>query len=176
MHKAIFWDSNGILNELLPFRPADGEFWVSAQRMADFKMIPEAIEVLPKVKLAGFYNLVHTNQPDIARGKMTWDELNKMNDFQKQQIPSIDATYVCPHDNKDNCDCRKPKPGLILQGAKEFNIDLSKSFVVGDSNSDIGAAKAAGVKSIFLRTSYNQDVSGADFEIKNLTEILDIIK
>lgn len=175
MNKAIFWDSNGVLNKLLPFRPADGEVWVAPQRFEDFKIIPEAIEVLPKVKALGFYNLVHTNQPDIARKKMTWEVLNKMNNFQKQQIPSIDAIYVCPHDNMDNCDCRKPKPGLIFQGAREYNIDLAKSFVVGDSNTDMQAARNAGVRAILLRTEYNREAKDFDFEIKTLGEIIEII-
>lgn len=175
MSKAIFWDSNGILNKLLPFRESDGEAWVSPQRFEDFKIVPDAIAVLSKVKQLGYFNLVHTNQPDIARKKMTWEALNKMNDFQKLQISSIDAIYVCPHDKQDSCECRKPKPGLILKAAKDYNIDLSQSFVVGDSTTDMQAAFNAGVNSILLRTEYNQQAKEFDFEIKSLQEIFQYV-
>ena len=80
--------------------------------------------------MRGWLNIVHTNQPDVARKKMSWEELMRMNDFLKTNIPAIDAIYVCPHDKADNCNCRKPKPGLLLDAAKDYHLDLAECYTV----------------------------------------------
>lgn len=173
--KAIFWDRDGVINHTVPKR-ADGEKNVSPQKFEDFKLVEGAREVLQAVRLLGFYNIIATNQPDIARSKMSWEELNRMNDFLKTNIPTIEAIYVCPHDRTDNCNCRKPKPGLLLDATKDFNLDLTKCYMVGDSQSDMDAAKNAGVKTILIKTHYNSKVVNYDFAFNNLLEILDFLK
>ena len=175
MNKAVFWDRDGIINPVVEERE-DGVKNASPQRFEDFKLVDGAFELLNQVKAKGFLNIIVTNQPDIARNKMSWGELNKMHDFLKQGIPVIDAIYVCPHDINDNCNCRKPKPGLLLDAAKDYNINLAECYVVGDSQKDLDAAKAVGVKSILLRTDYNSEVKNADFEVKSLQEITKIRK
>lgn len=172
--KAIFWDRDGVLNHVL-FERADGEKNVSPQKFEDFKLVEGVAEVLAIVKEKGYMNIIATKQPDIARNKMAWEELNKMHDFLKTEVPTLDAIYVCPHDKQDNCHCRKPKPGLLLDAAKDYHLNLLECFMVGDSQSDIDAAHNAGTKSIVLRTSYNQEITNANFEIKNIREILEII-
>jgi len=173
--KAIFWDRDGVLNHTLPQRD-DGEKNVAPQKFEDFKLVKGVREVLQAVRLLGFLNIVVTNQPDITRSKMSWEELNRMNDFLKANIPTIEAIYVCPHDRTDNCNCRKPKPGLLLDAVKDFNLDLAKSFMVGDSQSDMDAGKSAGAKTILIKTHYNSKVVNYDFAFNNLFEILDFLK
>jgi D-glycero-D-manno-heptose 1,7-bisphosphate phosphatase len=171
--KAIFWDRDGVLNHVLPERE-DGEKNVSPQKFEDFKLVEGVAEVLAKTHALGFLNIIVTNQPDISRSKMSWEELNRMHDFLKAEVPTIEAIYVCPHDSKDICNCRKPKPGLLLDAAKDFKLNLASCFMVGDTQKDIDAAKAAGVKSILLNTNYNQDVTGYDAAVSSLKDIPEI--
>ena len=113
-----------------------------------------------------------TNQPVIARGEVSWDELNKihrkMQTLLGQEGAYIDGIYVCPHhpdkgfegerpEYKFDCECRKPKPGLLLQAAKDFNIDLSQSYMIGDSERDVEAGKSAGcLNSILIETNMEE--------------------
>jgi len=173
--KAIFWDRDGVLNHTLPQRD-DGEKNVAPQKFEDFKLVEGIKEVLQEVRLLDFFNIVVTNQPDITRNKMSWEELNRMNDFLKAGIPTIEAVYVCPHDRTDNCNCRKPKPGLLLDAAKDFNLDLTKCYMVGDSQSDIDAGKTAGVKTILIKANYNSKVINFDFTINKISEIISLLK
>lgn len=175
MNKAIFWDRDGVLNQVLAVRH-DGVKNASPNLLEHFQLVEGASEVLLKVKLKGFLNIIITNQPDIARSKMSWEELNKMHDFLKQRVTAVDAIYVCPHDNQHNCMCRKPKPGLLLDAAKDYKLNLSYCFMVGDRQKDIDAAHSAGVKSVLLKTSYNTEVKNAEFEIKNLNQLVKILK
>jgi len=175
MNKAIFWDRDGVLNHVVAHRD-DGEKNVSPQKFEDFVLVDHVAETLKQTKLKGYLNIIATKQPDIARSKMSWDELNKMHDFLKEHAPTIDAIYVCPHDSKDNCNCRKPKPGLLLDAAKDYHLNLAECYMVGDSQSDIDAAKNAGpVKSILVKAHYNAEVENFDYEIQKLPEIIEII-
>jgi len=173
LKKAIFWDRDGVLGALVPLR-SDGEKNVSPQKAEDFNIIPEAIAAVKGAKEKGYLNIVITNQPDIARGKMSEAELQKMHDLLQKEIPTIDAIYVCLHDDPDNCDCRKPKPGLILEAGKDFGIDYQQSYVVGDSIKDIEAGKQAGCKTIFL--TKDSTLIDCNFMINDLKEIDQIIK
>jgi histidinol-phosphate phosphatase family protein len=175
MNRAVFWDRDGVLNHVMANRP-DGEKNASPQKFEHFKLIDGIGEILNAIKEKGYLNIIATKQPDIARNKMSWEELNRMHDFLKQEAPAIDAIYVCPHDDKDNCNCRKPKPGLLLDAQKDYNLDLSKCYMVGDSQSDVEAGQNAGVKTILLKTNYNKEVLAFDYAIKGLEGILKIIK
>lgn len=173
-NRAIFWDRDGVLVQLLADRQ-DGLKNVGPQKFDDFKVMEGAREVLKQIKAKGFLNIMATNQPDIARNKLSWEELNRMHDFLKTNVPALDAIYVCPHHDQDACHCRKPKSGLLLDAAKDYHLDLNKCFMVGDAQKDIDAAKNAGVKSILFSTHYNQGVWGYDFAIQNLAEIVQIV-
>ena len=96
-----------------------------------------------------------TNQPDVARGKVTKDEVEKINASILSQL-SIDEIFTCYHDNQDQCECRKPKPGAFISLSQKYNIDLSKSIMVGDRAKDIEAAKNANCPSVFIDYGYNE--------------------
>ena len=126
-----------------------------------FELIEGAAEAIKTINKSGYLAIVITNQPVIARGDCTFEELQTVHDKMETELGKVgafvDAIYVCPHhtdkgfegerpEYKCNCNCRKPKPGLLLQAAKDFNIDLSESYMIGDSLRDVEAGDNAGVK------------------------------
>lgn len=148
----------------------------SPWKLEEFEILPDVKEYLEASKKMGFLNIVFTNQPDISRGFLKIEDLEKMHKIISETLP-IDEIKFCPHDNQDNCSCRKPKPGLILEAVKKWSIDLKKSYVIGDGWKDIGAGKAAGCKTFLLRREYNKDYQeDYDFEVDNLKKTVEIIK
>jgi len=162
-HKpAVFFDRDGVLNY-------DRGYVHTAQ---EFKWVPGAIEAVKKVNDAGYLAIVITNQAGIARGYYTEKDFLKFSEWINEELrrhgAHIDATYYCPHHPTDGlgiynveCDCRKPKPGMLLRAIKDWDIDVSRSVFFGDNISDIEAAEAAGVKGalvkegeIFAQVSY----------------------
>lgn len=157
--KAIFLDRDGTINKMVGF----------ITRPEQFELIPGVAEAIKKMNKAGYLVIVVTNQPVIARGECSFEELQIIHDKMETELGKkgafVDAIYVCPHhtdkgfngerlEYKCNCDCRKPKPGLLLQAAKDFNIDLSESYMIGDSERDVEAGKNAGIKkSILIETN-----------------------
>ena len=126
-----------------------------------FELIPGVAEAIKKINKSGYLAIVVTNQPVIARGDCTWEELqeihNKMETELGKEGAFVDAIYICPHhkdkgfegerpEYKFECDCRKPKPGLLNNAAADYNIDLSQSIMIGDSERDVEAGKEAGCK------------------------------
>lgn len=170
MNKAIFWDRDGVINEVV-YRNGVHE---SPRSFSEFKLRPDIDEAIQKARELGFLNIVITNQPDIARGKLNKEALDKMHQFLKESLP-IDDIFVCIHDNDDNCACRKPKPGLILEAARKWDIDVHKSFVVGDTGRDTDAAAAAGCPSILLDAPYNKEIT-SNFKVGSLDEIFNLVK
>ncbi|MBI5051063.1 MAG: HAD family hydrolase, partial [Nitrospirae bacterium] len=143
--KAIFLDRDGVINKVLlndgkPFSP---------RRFEEFVLIPDIEISLNSFRSMGFLNIIVTNQPDIARGLIEMQELNKMHNLLMEKL-AIDDIIVCPHDDADDCRCRKPKAGMLLDGSKKWNIDIKKSFLIGDTWKDIEAGKSAGCKSILI--------------------------
>lgn len=170
--RAIFLDRDGVINKVI-FR---GEKVSSPWKLEEFEFLPEIKETLEKFKEMGFLNIVVSNQPDVKRGFLQIEELERMNQVLKENLP-IEEIRICPHDDNDNCSCRKPKPGLILEAAKKYGIDLSQSFLIGDGWKDVEAGRAAGCKVILIKTDYNQNIQkGCDFVVNNLKEALNIIK
>lgn len=157
--KAIFLDRDGTINKYVGF----------LRNIDEFELIDGVSEAIKRINQSGFLAIVVTNQPVIARGEVTWDELNeihkKMETLLGKAGAYIDGLYICPHhpdkgfkgevpEYKVDCNCRKPKPGMLIQAAKDFNIDLSQSYMIGDSNRDIEAGNSAGCKeSIILETN-----------------------
>ncbi len=153
--KAIFLDRDGTINKYVGFlRNSD-----------DFELIEGVSEAIKIINESGYLAIVVTNQPVIARGEVTWDELHeihkKMETLLGKDGAYIDGMYICPHhpdrgfegerpEYKFDCNCRKPKPGLLLQAAKDFNIDLNESYMLGDSERDVEAGKHAGCKDSFI--------------------------
>ncbi len=145
-NKAIFLDRDGVLNK------NRDDYVKSIKELEIFSNIGE--EIL-KLKMKGFLIIVITNQSVINRKIITIKELEEIHStiqkFLMKSKTSIDKFYFCPHRPDENCDCRKPKPGLILQAINEFSIDASKSWMVGDSKTDIQAGEKAGCKTILLK-------------------------
>jgi D-glycero-D-manno-heptose 1,7-bisphosphate phosphatase len=153
--RAVFLDRDGTLNHLVP-RP-DGS-WASPRSLSEFKLVAGAARQVERLRKAGFMAILATNQPDVARGFLPSHVLETMHDALRQEVP-LDGIMVCPHDDADDCPCRKPKPGMLIQAAERWELELSLSFMVGDSWKDMEAARAAGVKDILINAPYNQEVT-----------------
>ncbi|MCV0400959.1 MAG: HAD family hydrolase [Nitrosopumilus sp.] len=145
-NKAIFLDRDGVLNK-------KREDYVKS--IKELEIFPNIQKVILELKKRGFLIIVITNQSVINRGIITIKELEKIHltiqKYLEEEKTKIDKFYFCPHRPNENCDCRKPKPGLILEAINEFSIDASKSWMIGDSITDIQAGKKAGCKTIFLK-------------------------
>ena len=169
--KAVFLDRDGTINKYVGF----------LRNINDFELIDGVAEAIKKINASGYLAVVVTNQPVIARGEVTFQELeeihNKMETELGLQGAYLDAIYYCPHhphkgyegevpELKIECDCRKPKPGMLLKAASDYNIDLSQSYMIGDGENDIKAGLAAGCKTILVngdRTdAKNEDFGQAD--------------
>ncbi len=169
MNKAIFLDRDGVINKVIikdnkPFSPRTFE---------EFKLFSDILNPLKYLKKAGFLIFIITNQPDIARGLMKESELNKMHETIKNTLP-IDEIVVCPHDDADNCNCRKPKPGMLFYLAEKWKVNLKKSYLIGDTWKDMEAGKTADCITILIDTVYNQDVK-CDYRVKDLNEAIKFI-
>jgi D-glycero-D-manno-heptose 1,7-bisphosphate phosphatase len=169
LKRAIFLDRDGVINRVIM---KEGKPY-SPRKLSDFRLTDGIRDVLIRLKEDGFLLLVVTNQPDISRGLIRWDELNVIHDLIRSELP-VDDIIVCPHDNDDGCDCRKPKPGMIVDSARKWGIDIGGSFLIGDTWKDMGAGEKAGCTTILLDAPYNQDVN-SNHRIKNISEALKII-
>ena len=163
--KAVFLDRDGTINKYAGF----------LRNVDEFELIPGVSEAIRKINNSSYLAIVVTNQPVIARGEVTVPELqlihNKMETLLGAEGAYLDAIYYCPHhphkgyegeipELKIDCDCRKPKPGMLLKAAKDFNIDLSNSWMIGDGENDIKAGKAAGCKTALIgEGEYGQDMA-----------------
>lgn len=156
--KAVFLDRDGVINKYVGF----------LRNIDDFELLDGVSKAIRKINESGYLAIVVTNQPVIARGEVSFAELteihNKMETLLGEDGAYLDAIYFCPHhpdkgfdgeipELKFDCDCRKPKPGMLIKAAKKFNIDLTKSWMVGDSDSDIMAGKNAGCSTVLIGES-----------------------
>jgi D-glycero-D-manno-heptose 1,7-bisphosphate phosphatase len=171
--RAVFFDRDGVLNQAVvvdgrPRPPADAGSLV---------LTPGAASLLSDLKEMGFFLICVTNQPDVARGARTLDNVQAMNDKVKFEL-ALDDLFVCLHDGPDNCACRKPKPGLLLAAADKWNLDLPGSWLVGDRAGDVGAGRAAGCRTVFLDLGYAEPgpEPPADFACRSLPEAVGVIK
>lgn len=147
----MFLDRDGVLNGAIvrdgrPYGPAS---------LSEMTVLPGVDDACRLLKRAGYLLIVATNQPDVARGKTTSAEVNAINDVLKARL-GLDEICVCPHDDADGCHCRKPKPGLLLDAARRWNIDLAHSFMVGDRWRDVEAGRAAGCRTVFIDYGYSE--------------------
>jgi len=161
---AVFLDRDGVINQAII---RDGKAFSPCTR-EEFIMVTDAAESISTLKNSGFKVIVVTNQPDIARGKLAQDDLDWMTDKIRKET-KIDDIIICPHDDGDGCDCRKPLPGMILLSAKKWGIDLKNSYMIGDGWKDIQAGRQAGCKCILIDTVYNKDVD-CEWRVKTLAQ------
>jgi D-glycero-D-manno-heptose 1,7-bisphosphate phosphatase len=168
MQFAVFLDRDGVINQAIirdckPYPPASLE---------DVVFFPGTFEAIQSLRSSGYIVIVVTNQPDVARGAQSKEVVESIHGIIRQQL-QVDDIKVCYHTDEDDCQCRKPKPGMILNAAREYNIDLTKSYMIGDRWRDIEAGKAAGCKTILVRPeiSYNEpQAEGADAVVDSLYE------
>ena len=171
MNRAIFLDRDGVINKAhikngKPFSPS------SPTELEIFDDIQLCISKLKKI---GFVIAVLTNQPDIARGRISLKMVETIHDIIKDKT-TISHFFICPHDDLDFCNCRKPKIGLLLQAALDLDIDLKQSFMIGDRWKDIQAGQNAGCRCFFINNDYSEEKPKLPYiEIKSLTEATNLI-
>lgn len=170
--RAVFLDRDGVINEAFirdgrPYPPATA---------ADLKLTAGVQQALSGLRELGFLLFVVTNQPDVARGTQTRDAVNQIHDRLKKSLP-IREFFVCFHDDSDNCVCRKPRAGLILEAAAKHGLDLEKSYLIGDRWRDIDAGWSAGCKTVLIDYGYQErsPVHAPDKSVANLTQAVDWI-
>lgn len=147
----MFLDRDGVLNRA----PIRGGRPLSPSRLEDVELLPGVPEACARLHDGGFGLIVVTNQPEVARGGLSRDAVEAIHEFLRGRLP-LDDVRVCHHDDGDGCDCRKPKPGLLLAAADAWDIDLGRSFMVGDRWRDIEAGRRAGCKTVFIDYGYDE--------------------
>ena len=170
MNKAIFFDRDGVLIEA----PTRNRKPKSIDKHSDIKFIAD-VELILRLKQLGYYLIVVTNQPDISRKLISYDFVENVNSQIKKKY-FLDRFYVCPHSELDNCQCRKPKNGLILEAKKDYNLDLSNCFMIGDRWKDIDAAEISGCKSIFIDRKYKEEKPSRQItQVNSFKKAVDVI-
>jgi D-glycero-D-manno-heptose 1,7-bisphosphate phosphatase len=166
MKRAVFLDRDGVLNKAYV---RDGKPY-SPDTVEEMIIVPDAREALERLRRHGFRLIVATNQPDIARGRLTRAQVDAMNGYLADRLP-LDEIEMCPHDDADHCDCRKPKPGLLLRVAEREGIALSQSFMVGDRYRDIEAGHSAGCRTVLVGDGYGETFKAQpDATVSTLSE------
>lgn len=177
--KAVFLDRDGTINRYVGF----------LRRLDQFELLPGAAEAIRRINASGYLAIVVTNQPVIARGEVTRDELelihHKMETLLGLEGAYVDAVCYCPHhphkgyegevaDLKIDCDCRKPKPGMIVRAAEKYHINLEESFMVGDGENDVKAGISAGCKTVLIQDDL--DGSGRYGQTDTVRSLLEFVK
>tara|TARA_B100001964_G_scaffold156831_1_gene172280 strand:- start:724 stop:1245 length:522 start_codon:yes stop_codon:yes gene_type:complete len=168
--KAVFFDRDGVLNELIS---RNGGFY-SPRSVEDFQLVPEAEDVINTIKSEGYLCIAVSNQPDVSRGYLERSELDRMSQVLFSTL-DLDDVFYCLHDDSDNCNCRKPAPGLMLQAKEKWNLELACSLMVGDTEKDLEAAERAGVNFFLLDCIYNRSVQ-TEKRIASLRDIIDFLE
>ena len=151
MKKVLFLDRDGVICRAMP----RGEYLTSLDQ---WELMPGIVELLEAARQAGYLAVVVTNQSAVNRGLLKTETLTEIHDYMKNQLRDpFTAIYQCPHVDQDMCECRKPKPGMMLQAAQDLGVNLAESLIVGDSHKDVLAGRAAGVGlTVFLRNEHNE--------------------
>jgi D-glycero-D-manno-heptose 1,7-bisphosphate phosphatase len=168
---AVFLDRDGVINRIqlrdgVPRPPASVE---------DLEVLPGVAEALSALRAAGFALVVVTNQPDVARGSTTRESVAEIHDRITREL-CVDAILTCFHDDGDDCACRKPRPGLLLRAARELDLDVSSSFMVGDRWRDLEAGARAGCRTFYIDAGYEEPTPAAyDYRVASLHEAAGIV-
>jgi D-glycero-D-manno-heptose 1,7-bisphosphate phosphatase len=169
---AVFLDRDGVLNRSLL---RDGRP-VAPRSLRDFRLLPGVGRAVASLREAGYLIVVVTNQPDIGNGLVDWPTVTAMHERLRDRLRP-DALEVCPHRQDEQCSCRKPSPGMLLEAARRLTIDLQRSYMVGDRWSDIEAGRAAGCYTILINRHYKLErFSRPDSMVRSLTEAADLIR
>jgi D-glycero-D-manno-heptose 1,7-bisphosphate phosphatase len=163
---AVFLDRDGVINANIERNGKP----VAPVALDQFRLLPGVEEAVSRLKAAGYLVIVATNQPDVSTGLTPQSVVEAMHAEIRQRMP-IDEIKVCYHTDKDQCTCRKPKPGLLLEAAAQYGIDLLTSYMVGDRWKDTEAGRAAGCLTVFIDIGYEQDgPNSPDIVVKSLPE------
>jgi D-glycero-D-manno-heptose 1,7-bisphosphate phosphatase len=149
--RAVYVDRDGVLNRAVV---RDGKPYPPATP-AELEILPGVLEALTGLRSAGFRLVVVTNQPDVGRGITPIEMVEAIHARMAAVLP-LDAIEVCPHGGHEGCDCRKPRPGMLLRDGAAHSIDMSRSFMVGDRWRDIDAGAAAGCRTILIDVGYDE--------------------
>ena len=163
MKKAAFLDRDGVINEKAP----EGAY---ITRWEDVRFLPGIAEAIAQLNRAGFQVIIVSNQRCVAKGLITTGELETLHrrivEWLGARGAVVNAVYYCPHEKtQPSCDCRKPAPGMLLQAAKDHQIDPPQSWMIGDSESDLKAGHAAGCKTVRIRMSDTTNPTNADLAV-----------
>lgn len=151
--RAVFLDRDGVVIRALVSEGLPR----SASTLEELEILPDVEEACSALKEAGFALVVVTNQPEIARGTLAAETVARQSDVLREALP-LDEVVVCPHDDGDGCDCRKPKPGMLLDAAARLGVELASSFMVGDRWRDVEAGRRAGCRVVFVDRGYDEEV------------------
>lgn len=168
---AVFVDRDGVINANVE---RDGRP-VAPTSLENFRLLPGVEDAVRRLKQAGYLVIVFTNQPDVATGRTPRTTVDDMHTVVRDRL-LVDDIKVCFHTDADGCDCRKPKPGMIFEAAREHAIDLTKSYAVGDRWRDVAAGRAAGCLTILIGYGYEQyGPNVPDYVAGSLAEAADLI-
>jgi len=177
--RAVFLDRDGVLTRTIrrfdrhKGREVDGPAWT----LDEVQLFPEVAGCVADLRAAGFTIIVVTNQPDVARGDLAPAAMHAINSHLRALVPGIDELIVCSHDGSW-CPCRKPEPGMIYAGAVRFEIELARSYMVGDRAKDVDAGHRAGCRVVWIRNLDHQEAppeSPAECEVRTLRQATDWI-
>lgn len=157
--KAVFLDRDGVINRA---KLVEGKSY-PPQHLCEFEILPGVEKACKQFKDLGYLLVVVTNQPDVSTGIQSKTVVEEMHHLVRTLLP-VDAIYVCFHVDADRCQCRKPEPGMLLQAAKEHQIDLTKSILVGDRWKDVAAGQKVGCRCFFIDYGYSEPKPIAPFE------------
>ncbi len=171
--QAVFLDRDGVINRALerdrkPYPPSN---------LAEFEILPGVPEALGRLKRAGYLLVVATNQPDVGRGTLPREAVEEIHRHMSRLLP-IDRVEVCCHPGGalSDCQCRKPRPGMLLRAARELGVDLAASWMVGDRWRDIDCGRAAGCRTVFIDYGYAEELRAQpDFRCHSLAEAAEFI-
>lgn len=166
MNRAVFLDRDGVLNRAVV---RDGRPCAPAS-LEEMDVLPGVAEALGALRRAGFRLIVVTNQPDVGQGVQRREVVEAMHDRLRRTLP-LDDIEVCYHVDEDGCVCRKPKPGMLLEAARKWGVNLQQSVMVGDRWRDVEAGRAAGCRTILIEAPYaERKAEGADAVVRSLEE------
>jgi D-glycero-D-manno-heptose 1,7-bisphosphate phosphatase len=169
MKLGVFIERDGVLNRIRVER----QYQVSPLTLQDFEVKTEAVPLLKRLKAAGLVVIATTNQPGLSRGYQSRGELDRMHELLRRTF-ALDDILVCPHDETDRCPCRKPQPGLLIEAAFKWHLNLDHSFVISDKWPDAEAARTVGCTSLLVKSPWLGNVH-RDFVVPDLAGAVDKI-
>lgn len=163
----LFLDRDGIINEVV----MRGDVVGSPRTLRELRIRDDFSRLYQRLVSCSFRMMVVSNQPDVRRNLMSQENLDLITSAILEKFPKLEFTY-CVHDDREQCSCRKPKPGMLTKGLKKYELRPERAVMIGDSHKDVEAGRGAEVKTVLLRTPYNRaQISTPDFTINDLSEV-----